>query len=157
MSEPTSPSSSASSPNVRNEESPARHASPEWSDGTPNQTPSRDGSTQNTPRSTPAQQQQQNRSNQQQNVRNVTTPASSSVRERRIVRNTDEQNGNQSVNGRMERGVNSAGQARRLNRSNRNRNSVMSSGDRRTDPPQPADLPRGYGTDKGNNYNRQEM
>lgn len=136
-SEPTSPSSSASSPNVRNE-SPARHTSPEWNgDGTPSQTPSRDSSAQNTPRNTPTQQQNQ------QNIRNV--PPASSVRERRVVRGTDEQNGNQNVNGRLERGLNS-GQPRRPNRINRNRNNVMPSSDRRTDPPQPPDLPRGYGT-----------
>lgn len=149
-SEPTSPSSSASSPNVRNEGSPARHTSPEWNggDGTLSQTPSRDGSAQNTPRNTPTQQQQQNRNQQQNqhNIRNATTP-SSSVRERRVVRGTDEQNGNQNANGRVERGLNS-GQIRRPNRSNRNRNSVMSSSDRRTDPPQPPDLPRGYGTNE---------
>lgn len=138
-SEPTSPSSSASSPNVRNE-SPVGHTSPEWNgDGTSSQTPSRDNSAQNTPRSTPTQ--QQNR-NQQQNTRNV--PPASSVRERRIVRGPDEQNGNQSVNGRLERGLNNS-QPRRPNRTNRNRNNVMSNSDRRTDPPQPADLPRGYG------------
>ncbi|EFN81984.1 E3 ubiquitin-protein ligase Smurf1 [Harpegnathos saltator] len=134
-SEPTSPSSSASSPNVRNE-SPARHTSPEWDgDGTASQTPSRDSSAQNTPRNTPTQQQNQH------NMRNV--PPASSVRERRVVRGTDEQNGNQNVNGRLERGLNS-GQPRRPNRSNRNRNNVMPSSDRRTDPPQPPDLPRGY-------------
>jgi len=72
------------------------------------------------------------------------TPASS-VRERRIVRGTDEQNGNQNVNGRIERGLSSGSQMRRPNRSNRNRNSAMPSSDRRNDPPQPSDLPRGYG------------
>lgn len=142
-SEPTSPSSSASSPNVRNE-SPARHTSSEWnSEGTPGQTPSRDSSAQNTPRNTPTQQQSRNQQQNQHNVRNM--PPASSVRERRIVvRGADEQNGNQNVNGRLERGLNS-GQPRRPNRSNRNRNNVMPSGDRRTDPPQPPDLPRGYG------------
>lgn len=141
-SEPTSPSSSASSPNIRNE-SPAGHTSPEWNgDRTPSQTPSRDNSGQNTPRNTPTQ--QQNR-NQQQNMRNV--PPASSLRERRAVRGSDEQNGNQSANGRVERGLNS-GQPRRPNRSNRNRNNVMPSSDRRTDPPQPPDLPRGYGKKK---------
>ncbi|CAL1687113.1 unnamed protein product [Lasius platythorax] len=145
-SEPTSPSSSASSPNVRNEESPARHTSSEWNsgDGTPNQTPSRDNSTQNTPRNTPTQQQQQTRNQQQnQHMRNVTTPASS-VRDRRVIRGNDEPNGNQNTNGRIERGPNSGSQTRRPNRSNRNRNNVVSSSDRRTDPPQPPDLPRGY-------------
>ncbi|KYQ56552.1 E3 ubiquitin-protein ligase SMURF2 [Trachymyrmex zeteki] len=146
-SEPTSPSSSASSPNIRNEGSPARHMSPEWTggDSTLSQTPSRDNSTQNTPRNTPTQQQQQNRNQQQNqhNVRNATTSALS-LRDRRIIRGNDEQNGNQNANGRVERGLNSGGQIRRPNRSNRNRNSVMSSNDRRTDPPQPPDLPRGY-------------
>jgi len=136
---------------VRNEESPARHTSPEWNDGISSQISSRDNSAQNTPRNTPTQQ-QQNRSNQQQNhhnVRNMATPASS-MRERRIVRNTDEQNGNQNMNGRIERDLNSGVQARRFNRSNRNRNNVTSSADRRTDPPQPPDLPRGYGKNNGN-------
>lgn len=146
-SEPMSPSSSASSPNVRNEESPARHITSEWTgvDSTSNQTPIRDNSTQNTPRNTPTQQQQQTR--QQQNQHNVkNAPPASSLRERRVVRGTDEQNGNQNANGRVERGLNNGSQIRRPNRSNRNRNSVMSSSDRRTDPPQPPDLPRGYGT-----------
>ena len=146
-SEPTSPSSSVSSPNVRNEGSPARHMSPEWTgggmDSTLSQTPSRDNSTQNTPRNTPTQQQQQNRNQNQHNVRNTTSALS--LRDRRIIRGNDEQNGNQNANGRVERGLNSGGQIRRPNRSNRNRNSVMSSNDRRTDPPQPPDLPRGYG------------
>ncbi|KYM92107.1 E3 ubiquitin-protein ligase SMURF2 [Atta colombica] len=145
-SEPTSPSSSVSSPNVRNEGSPARHMSPEWTgegmDSTLSQTPSRDNSTQNTPRNTPTQQQQQNRNQNQHNVRNATSALS--LRDRRIIRGNDEQNGNQNANGRVERGLNSGGQIRRPNRSNRNRNSVMSSNDRRTDPPQPPDLPRGY-------------
>lgn len=128
--EPTSPSSSASSPNPRNE-SPTRHT-PEWNgDGTPN----RDNSTQSTPRSTPTQQQNQH------NIRNM--PPASSLRERRVVRGIDEQNGNQNMNGRVERGLNN-GQPRRPNR-NRNRNNLMPSCDRRTDPPQPTDLPRGYG------------
>lgn len=148
-SEPTSPSSSASSPNVRNEGSPARHTSPDWTggDSTLSQTPSRDNSTQNTPRNTPTQQQQQQSRNQQQNQHNVrnTTTQASSLRDRRVVRGIEEQNGNQNANGRVDRGVGS-GQIRRPNRSNRNRNSVMSSNDRRTDPPQPPDLPRGYGT-----------
>lgn len=154
-SEPTSPSSSTSSPNVRNEESPARHTLSEWNSGdaTPNQTPSRDNSAQNTPRNTPTQQQQQNRNQQQnQHMRNAMTPASS-VRDRRVIRGTDEQNGNQNANGRIERGPNSGSQTRRPNRSNRNRNIVASS-DRRTDPPQPPDLPRGYGMNQmPNKYN----
>lgn len=135
---------------MRNEESPARHTSSEWNsgDGTPNQTPSRDNSTQNTPRNTPTQQQQQTRNQQQnQHMRNVTTPASS-VRDRRVIRGNDEPNGNQNTNGRIERGPNSGSQTRRPNRSNRNRNNVVSSSDRRTDPPQPPDLPRGYGTNQ---------
>lgn len=143
-SEPTSPSSSASSPNVRNEESPARHTSSEWNngEGTPNQTPSRDNSAQNTPRNTT----QQTRNLQQnQYMRIVTPPPLSSVtRDRRVVRGIDEQNGNQNTNGRIERGPNSGSQTRRPNRINRNRNNVVSSSDRRTDPPQPLDLPRGY-------------
>lgn len=137
---------------MRNEESPARHTLSEWNNGdaTPNQTPSRDNSVQNTPRNTPTQQQQQNRQ-QNQHMRNAITPASS-VRDRRVVRGTDEQNGNQNANGRIERGLNPGSQTRRPNRSNRNRN-IMSSSDRRTDPPQPPDLPRGYGMNQMSHYN----
>lgn len=138
---------------MRNEESPARHTLSEWNtgDATPNQTPSRDNSAQNTPRNTPTQQQQQNRNQQQnQHVRNAMTPAAS-IRDRRVVRGADEQNGNQNANGRIERGPNSG--TRRPNRSNRNRNNVVSSNDRRTDPPQPSDLPRGYGMNQTIQYN----
>ncbi|CAK9828166.1 E3 ubiquitin-protein ligase SMURF2 [Anthophora retusa] len=134
-SEPTSPSGSGSPPNLR-PESPTR-CTPEWNgDGTPSRTPSRDSSAPNTPRNTPTQQQNRN----QHNARNV-TPASS--RERRPVRTGDEQNGNQSGNVRSDRGISNA-QPRRPNRSNRNRNSVMVNNERRYDPPQPPDLPRGY-------------
>lgn len=138
-SEPTSPSGSGSPPNIRTE-SPTR-CTPEWNgDGTPSRTPSRDSSTPNTPRNTPTQQQNRNQQNQH-NTRNV-TPASS--RERRPVRASDEQNGNQNGNARPERGINNA-QPRRPNRSNRNRNSALVYNERRYDPPQPPDLPRGYG------------
>ncbi|XP_061938624.1 E3 ubiquitin-protein ligase SMURF1 isoform X3 [Apis cerana] len=138
-SEPTSPSGSGSPPNLRTE-SPTRCA-PEWSgDGTPSRTPSRDSSTPNTPRNTPTQQQNRNTQQNQHNTRNV-TPASS--RERRPIRASDEQNGNQNGNVRSDRSINNA-QPRRPNRSNRNRNSVMINNERRYDPPQPPDLPRGY-------------
>ncbi|XP_034174941.2 SMAD specific E3 ubiquitin protein ligase [Osmia lignaria lignaria] len=134
-SEPTSPSGSGSPSNLRTE-SPTR-CTPEWNgDGTPSRTPSRDSSTPNTPRNTPTQQPNRN----QHNTRNA-TPASS--RERRPARANDEQNGNQNGNVRPDRGVNN-GQLRRPNRNNRNRNSVMVSNERRFDPPQPPDLPRGY-------------
>nr|XP_034174941.1 E3 ubiquitin-protein ligase SMURF1 [Osmia lignaria] len=134
-SEPTSPSGSGSPSNLRTE-SPTR-CTPEWNgDGTPSRTPSRDSSTPNTPRNTPTQQLNRN----QHNTRNA-TPASS--RERRPARANDEQNGNQNGNVRPDRGVNN-GQLRRPNRNNRNRNSVMVSNERRFDPPQPPDLPRGY-------------
>ncbi|XP_076762806.1 SMAD specific E3 ubiquitin protein ligase isoform X2 [Xylocopa sonorina] len=137
-SEPTSPSGSGSPPNVRTE-SPTR-CTPEWNgDGTPSRTPSRDSSAPNTPRNTPTQQQNRNQQNQH-NTRNI-TPASS--RERRPARASDEQNGNQNGNARADRSVNNA-QLRRPNRSNRNRNSVMANNERRYDPPQPPDLPRGY-------------
>ncbi|XP_068965839.1 E3 ubiquitin-protein ligase SMURF2 isoform X1 [Bombus flavifrons] len=137
-SEPTSPSGSGSPPNIRTE-SPTR-CTPEWNgDGTPSRTPSRDSSTPNTPRNTPTQQQSRNQQNQH-NTRNV-TPASS--RERRPVRASDEQNGNQNGNTRPERGINNA-QPRRPNRSNRNRNSALVYNERRYDSPQPTDLPRGY-------------
>ncbi|XP_012137124.1 SMAD specific E3 ubiquitin protein ligase isoform X2 [Megachile rotundata] len=137
-SEPTSPSGSGSPSNLRTE-SPTR-CTPEWNgDGTPSRTPSRDSSTPNTPRNTPTQQPNRNQQNQH-NTRNA-TPASS--RERRPVRANDEQNGNQNGNVRPDRGVNN-GQLRRPNRNNRNRNSVMVNNERRFDPPQPPDLPRGY-------------
>ncbi|XP_029044863.1 E3 ubiquitin-protein ligase SMURF1 [Osmia bicornis bicornis] len=137
-SEPTSPSGSGSPSNLRTE-SPTR-CTPEWNgDGTPSRTPSRDSSTPNTPRNTPTQQPNRNQQNQH-NTRNA-TPASS--RERRPARANDEQNGNQNGNVRPDRGVNN-GQLRRPNRNNRNRNSVMVSNERRFDPPQPPDLPRGY-------------
>ncbi|XP_043794600.1 E3 ubiquitin-protein ligase SMURF2 [Apis laboriosa] len=138
-SEPTSPSGSGSPPNLRTE-SPTR-CTPEWNgDGTPSRTPSRDSSTPNTPRNTPTQQQNRNTQQNQHNTRNV-TPASS--RERRPIRANDEQNGNQNGNVRSDRSINNA-QPRRPNRSNRNRNSVMINNERRYDPPQPPDLPRGY-------------
>lgn len=69
---------------------------------------------------------------------------SASSRERRPIRVTDEQNGNQNGNVRSDRGINN-GQPRRPNRSNRNRNNAMINNERRYDPPQPPDLPRGYG------------
>ncbi|KAG7210586.1 hypothetical protein KM043_012104 [Ampulex compressa] len=138
-SEPTSPSGSGSPPNVQSE-SPSR-CMPEWNgEGTPSRISSRDSSAQNTPRNTPTQQQNRNQQNQH-NARNV--PPVPSARERRPVRPNDEQNGNQNVNGRPERNVPN-GQPRRPNRTNRNRNSVMSNTERRYDPPQPPDLPRGY-------------
>ncbi|KAK9299882.1 hypothetical protein QLX08_007266 [Tetragonisca angustula] len=137
-SEPTSPSGSGSPSNIRTE-SPTRSTA-EWNgDGTPSRTPSRDSSAPNTPRNTPTQQQNRNQQNQH-NTRNV-TPASS--RERRPARASDEQNGNQNGNVRPERSINNA-QLRRPYRSNRNRNSVVVNNERRYDPPQPPDLPRGY-------------
>ncbi|KZC13825.1 E3 ubiquitin-protein ligase SMURF2, partial [Dufourea novaeangliae] len=138
FSESTSPSGSGSPPNLATE-SPTR-CTPEWNgEGTPSRTPSRDSSASNTPRTTPTQQQNRNQQNQH-NTRNA-TPASS--RERRPVRATDEQNGNQSGNVRPDRGTNN-NQPRRPNRSNRNRNSMTPNNERRYDPPQPPDLPRGY-------------
>ncbi|XP_031829010.1 SMAD specific E3 ubiquitin protein ligase [Nomia melanderi] len=138
FSEFTSPSGSGSPPNLPTE-SPTR-CTPEWNgEGTPSRTPSRDSSTSNTPRNTPTQQQNRNMQNQH-NTRNM-TPASS--RERRPIRTSDEQNGNQSGNIRPERGTNNS-QPRRPNRSNRNRNSITANNEMRYDPPQPPDLPRGY-------------
>ncbi|KAF7405811.1 hypothetical protein HZH68_005180 [Vespula germanica] len=139
-SEPTSPSGSGSPPNVRTDSPTVLQGTPEWNgEGTSSRTPSRDSSAQNTPRNTPTQ--QQNRSQQsQQHVRN--TPPSSAIRDRRPVRSTDEQNGNQNANGRIERSNNA--QPRRPNRSNRNRNNAALSAERRNEPLQPMDLPRGY-------------
>lgn len=141
-SEPTSPSGSGSPPNVRTDSPTVLQGTPEWNgEGTSSRTPSRDSSAQNTPRNTPTQ--QQNRSQQsQQHIRN--TPPSSAVRDRRPVRSSsDEQNGNQNANGRIERSNNV--QPRRPNRSNRNRNNAVLSAERRNEPLQPMDLPRGYG------------
>ena len=131
--EPTFPSSSGSPLNTRSD-SPPRQTPERNREGTPNRTSSRDSSTQNTP----TQQQNQN----QQNARN--TPPASSVRERRPApRPNDEQNGNPNGNTRVERGPNT-NQPRRPNRTNRNRNSGLNNGERRSDI-QPPDLPRGYG------------
>ncbi|XP_076648828.1 SMAD specific E3 ubiquitin protein ligase isoform X1 [Halictus rubicundus] len=138
FSEFTSPSGSGSPPTLTTE-SPTR-CTPEWNgEGTPSRTPSRDSSTSNTPRNTPTTQQQNRNIQNQHNTRNM-TPAPS--RERRPVRSSDEQNGNQSGNVRPDRGTNNS-QPRRPNRSNRNRNSTPNN-EMRYDPPQPPDLPRGY-------------
>ncbi|XP_048507948.1 E3 ubiquitin-protein ligase SMURF2 [Athalia rosae] len=123
-SEPTSPSGSGSPQNTRNQ-SPTPHT-PERNGGEvgqQNRTPVRENSACNT--STQSQ-------NVIQNLRNTTT--NNSTRERRTPRSNDEQNGNRLPNG---------SQARRTNRTNRNRNSIMASGERRNDN-QPSDLPRGY-------------
>ncbi|XP_034939628.1 E3 ubiquitin-protein ligase SMURF1 [Chelonus insularis] len=134
-SEPTSPSSSGSPSNTQPESSPHNRTQETWyNDGTPSRTSSRDSSTQNTPRNTPTQNQNQ------QNARSTTPP--SAGRDRRISRNNDEQNANQSINGRVDRNQNN-GQLRRPGRSNRSRNNALPVGERRNDN-QPLDLPRGY-------------
>lgn len=138
VSEPTSPSGSGTPPTIQSDSPPHRRQDAWNSEGTPSRTPSRESSTQNTPRNTPTQQPNQN----QQNQRQTPPPPPSSNRERRTPRNNDEQNANQTPNGRPERGSN-ASQPRRPSRTNRNRNGPMSGGERRNDS-QPSDLPRGY-------------
>lgn len=123
-SEPTSPSGSGSPQNARSQ-SPVSRAQ-EWNgEGAQNRTPDRD----NLAHGTPTQTQNNNQNHNQRN-----TPATNSTRERRTPRRDEEQNGNRLPNG---------SQARRANRTNRNRNSIMPS-ERRNDN-QPSDLPRGYG------------
>ncbi|XP_043282446.1 E3 ubiquitin-protein ligase Smurf1 isoform X2 [Venturia canescens] len=146
ISEPTSPSGSGTPPTTRSDSPPHRSQQDSWNiDGTPNRTPSRtpsrESSTHNTPRNTPTQQHQQIHGNQGKApplVGNSTaTSASNALRERRAARNNDEQNANQTPNGRQ-----NVGQPRRPGRTNRNRNGGLS--ERRNEAQQPSDLPRGY-------------
>ncbi|XP_001606601.2 E3 ubiquitin-protein ligase SMURF2 [Nasonia vitripennis] len=143
--EPTSPSSSAGSPQNPADGSPSgsrrtseqRNNSGGGADAPPpavtngSATPSRENSAQNTPRSTPTQPPNQNARN---------TPAQTPNRSTRSSARTpnDEQNGN----ARADRGINGS-QARRPSRPNRNRNSGIMGSERRTET-QPLDLPRGY-------------
>ncbi|XP_015516418.1 E3 ubiquitin-protein ligase SMURF2 [Neodiprion virginianus] len=122
--EPTSPSGSGSPQNMRSQ-SPSSRTSDWNGEGSQNRTPVRENSVQNTPT-------QGQNNNHNHNLRNTT--ATNSTRERRPQRTSEEQNGNRLANG---------SQARRQNRTNRNRNSIMPNGERRNDN-QPSDLPRGY-------------